>query len=104
MRWFGLATSLIGRDRELMELMARSGCAGLLIGLESICDASLGDIRKRFNDPSLYRTLIADLHALGISIQGCFVFGHDHDDDRRIRSRPCSSRSMRPSTFRALRS
>jgi radical SAM superfamily enzyme YgiQ (UPF0313 family) len=78
-RWFGLATSLIGRDRALMELMARSGCAGLLIGLESICEASLGDSRKRFNDPTLYGTLISDLHALGISIQGCFVFGHDHD-------------------------
>ena len=78
-RWFGLATSLIGRDRALMELTARSGCAGLLIGFESICDSSLGDIRKRFNDPTLYRALIGDLHALGISIQGCFVFGHDHD-------------------------
>ena len=78
-RWFGLATSLIGRDRALMELTARSGCAGLLIGFESICESSLGDIRKRFNDPALYRSLISDLHALGISIQGCFVFGHDHD-------------------------
>jgi radical SAM superfamily enzyme YgiQ (UPF0313 family) len=78
-RWFGLSTSLIGRDRELMQLMAKSGCAGLLIGLESICEASLGDVRKRFNDPSLYMTLISDLHALGISVQGCFVFGHDHD-------------------------
>jgi radical SAM superfamily enzyme YgiQ (UPF0313 family) len=78
-RWFGLSTSLIGRDRALMELSARSGCAGLLIGFESICDSSLGDIRKRFNDPTLYRALISDLHALGISIQGCFVFGHDHD-------------------------
>ena len=78
-RWFGLSTSLIGRDRELMELTARSGCAGLLIGFESICESSLGDVRKRFNDPTLYRTLVTDLHALGISIQGCFVFGHDHD-------------------------
>jgi radical SAM superfamily enzyme YgiQ (UPF0313 family) len=78
-RWFGLATSLIGRDRALMELTARSGCAGLLIGFESICESSLGDSRKRFNDPTLYRALISDLHALGISIQGCFVFGHDHD-------------------------
>ena len=57
-RWFrcacagsGSSTSLIGRDRALMELMARSGCAGLLIGFESICEASLGDSRKRFNDP-----------------------------------------------------
>jgi len=78
-RWFGLATSLIGRDRVLMELTARSGCAGLLIGFESICEASLTDVRKRFNDPALYAALIRDLHALGISIQGCFVFGHDHD-------------------------
>src|SRR5712671_1870362 len=78
-RWFGLATSLLGRDRELMELAARSGCAGLLIGFESICESSLGDARKKFNDPSRYRALVNDLHALDISIQGCFVFGHDHD-------------------------
>jgi len=78
-RWFGLATSLLGRDRKLMELAARSGCAGLLIGFESICESSLGDARKKFNDPSRYRALVNDLHALDISIQGCFVFGHDHD-------------------------
>jgi radical SAM superfamily enzyme YgiQ (UPF0313 family) len=78
-RWFGLSTSLIGREPELMQLMARSGCAGLLIGLETISAANLKTIRKRFNDPSLYRALIADLHGLGISIQGCFVFGNDHD-------------------------
>jgi radical SAM superfamily enzyme YgiQ (UPF0313 family) len=78
-RWFGLATSLIGRNPDLMQLMARSGCAGLLIGFETITTAGLRDINKRFNDPRLYRSLITDLHALGISIQGCFVFGNDHD-------------------------
>ena len=77
--WFGLATSLIGRDPELMETMARSGCKGLLIGFESLNDAGLSSIRKGFNKPSVYRQLIDDLHALGISIQGCFVFGSDHD-------------------------
>jgi radical SAM superfamily enzyme YgiQ (UPF0313 family) len=45
-RWFGLATSLIGRDGELMQLMARSGCGGLLIGLESICVASASTIPR----------------------------------------------------------
>lgn len=79
-RWFGLSTSLIGRDPALMELMARSGCAGLLIGFETVTDQGLKDINKRFNDPALYRSLISDLHRLGISIQGCFVFGNDHDD------------------------
>lgn len=79
-RWFGLATSLIGRDRGLMELMARSGCAGLLIGFETMNERGLGSIKKMFNDPSRYRQLVDDLHRLGISIQGCFVFGSDDDD------------------------
>ena len=79
-KWFGLSTSLIGRDRDLMELMARSGCSGLLIGFETISKAALGDIGKKFNDPTLYRSLVEDLHRLKISIQGCFVFGNDHDD------------------------
>jgi radical SAM superfamily enzyme YgiQ (UPF0313 family) len=78
-RWFGLATSLIGRDPDLMALMARSGCAGLLIGFETVSEQGLADIRKSFNDPALYRRLVSDLHRLGISIQGCFVFGGDHD-------------------------
>jgi radical SAM superfamily enzyme YgiQ (UPF0313 family) len=78
-RWFGLSTVLIAHDRELMELMGRSGCRGLLLGLESITDGSLGDANKRFNSSVDYAQLIADLHDLGIAIQGCFVFGMDHD-------------------------
>ncbi len=78
-RWFGLSTVLIAHDRELMELMRRSGCRGLLLGLESIMPASLRDAHKRFNSSVDYRDLIADLHELGIAIQGCFVFGLDHD-------------------------
>jgi len=79
LNWFGLSTSLIGRDPDLMELMARSGCKGLLIGFETISKGSLGDAGKRFNDPTNYGRLVADLHHLGISLQGCFVFGLDHD-------------------------
>jgi radical SAM superfamily enzyme YgiQ (UPF0313 family) len=78
-RWFGLSTVLIAHDLELMELMARSGCRGLLLGLESIMSGSLGDANKRFNGSVDYKALIADLHDLHIAIQGCFVFGLDHD-------------------------
>jgi len=80
-RWFGLSTSLIGRDPSLMDLMAQSGCTGLLIGFESISRAGLGTIDKRFNDPTLYAELIRDLHKRGITIQGCFVFGNDADTE-----------------------
>ena len=78
-RWYGLSTSLIGRDPALMKLMAKSGCNGLLIGFETTTEGSLFDAGKRFNDPALYRKLVADLHGHGISVQGCFVFGLDHD-------------------------
>ena len=79
-RWFGLSTVLIAHDPELMELMARSGCRGLLLGLESITAGSLGDANKRFNASVDYKALIEHLHELGIALQGCFVFGLDHDD------------------------
>jgi radical SAM superfamily enzyme YgiQ (UPF0313 family) len=78
-RWFGLSTVLIAHDQELMQLMARSGCRGLLLGLETITQDSLLDAGKRFNGSVDYARLIADLHALDIAVQGCFVFGLDHD-------------------------
>ncbi len=78
-KWYGLSTVLIAHQPELMELMARSGCKGLLLGLETVSEESLKDAKKRFNASVGYKQLIADLHHLGIAIQGCFVFGLDHD-------------------------
>ncbi|MEA3456505.1 MAG: radical SAM protein [Campylobacterota bacterium] len=78
-QWFGLCTVLIANDDDMLELMARSGCKGLLLGLESISQDSLKDINKQFNASVDYRRLIEKLHRLKISIQGCFVFGLDHD-------------------------
>jgi radical SAM superfamily enzyme YgiQ (UPF0313 family) len=79
LRWFGLSTVLIAHNPELMQLMARSGCRGLLLGLETITERGLDDARKKFNASVDYAKLIRDLHDLGIAIQGCFVFGLDHD-------------------------
>ena len=78
-QWFGLSTVLIAHDDALMELMARSGCKGLLLGLESISQSGLKATHKQFNTSVDYHRLIQKLHKLGISIQGCFVFGLDED-------------------------
>lgn len=78
-QWFGLSTVLLAHDPELMELVARSGCKGLLLGLETMNPASMDDAGKRFNGSVDFKKLIGDLHRLGIAIQGCFVFGLDHD-------------------------
>lgn len=80
-RWFGLVTSLIGRDEELMDLMAASGCSGVLIGFETVGAAALKAMRKGFNEPTGYAALVRALHRRGISIYGTFVFGLDEDDE-----------------------
>jgi len=78
-QWYGLATTLLGDDAPLLGLAARSGCKGLLMGLESISPANLRDSKKAFNSPERYRDLVEILHRHGIALQGCFVFGLDHD-------------------------
>lgn len=78
-QWYGLATVLLGDDLELLELAARSGCKGLLMGLESISPQNLRESHKGFNSPEKYARVVERLHEHGIALQGCFVFGLDHD-------------------------
>ncbi len=78
-RWYGLSTMLLADDTELLDLAARSGCAGLLIGFESIRTQNLRRSGKGFNRPDQFRHVISQLHARGIAIYGCFVFGMDDD-------------------------
>jgi radical SAM superfamily enzyme YgiQ (UPF0313 family) len=79
-RWGGLATTMIAWDDELLDLAAESGCAGLLLGFESLSDGALAETRKQFSSRMEYTTVIEKLHARRIAIQGCFVFGFDDDD------------------------
>jgi radical SAM superfamily enzyme YgiQ (UPF0313 family) len=78
-QWYGLATVLLGQDPELLGLAQRSGCKGILMGLESISRENLRASKKGFNSPERYQDLVAALHRHGIALQGCFVFGLDHD-------------------------
>lgn len=79
-QWYGLATVLLTEDAELLELCGRSGCRGLLMGLESISPANLRLTHKTFNSPENYGRVVQRLHDHGIALQGCFVFGLDDDE------------------------
>ena len=81
MRWVGLATTRIAEDDELLKLAAQSGCKGLLIGFESVSQATLNQTQKHFHSADQYAEIVRKLHDHGIGIQGCFVFGFDNDDD-----------------------
>ncbi|MFN8392040.1 MAG: radical SAM protein [Bdellovibrionota bacterium] len=78
-KWFGLSTVLLGKDQELMDLCARSGCRGLLIGFETVSKAGLSYYNKRFNRPEEYGAFVRALHDRNIMIMGTFVFGNDND-------------------------
>ena len=77
--WFGLSTTLLGKEIPLLELAARSGCTGLLMGFESITPENLKRSLKGFNSPAQYKDLTALLHQHGITLMACFTFGLDSD-------------------------
>jgi len=79
-RWGGLATVEVAKNQALLDLMRKSGCAYLLLGFESINQSNLRKVHKGFNKPADYRHVMEALHDRDISVQGCFVFGLDEDD------------------------
>ena len=77
--WFGLTTTLLNQNKTLLELAARSGCSGLLMGFESISRDNQKLIKKGFNSPTDYRTIVEELHRYKITLMACFTFGLDND-------------------------
>jgi len=66
-------------DPGLVKLMAQAGCTGVFVGLETLCDESLSEARKRCPGTSEYARRVEIFHVNGIEVNGSFVFGFDHD-------------------------
>lgn len=80
-RWFTETDISVAEDEELLQMMHESGCAQILIGLESPVDGGLKGIELR-NDWKLRRRLhyidaIRKIQSKGITVNGCFVLGLD---------------------------
>jgi radical SAM superfamily enzyme YgiQ (UPF0313 family) len=88
-RWYSQIGFPVTRDPQALDLMRRSGCRGLFIGLESLVQQSLAETGKGFNLAAEYRGGIEALHRRGIAVIAAFVLGYDHDDagvfDRTLR-------------------
>jgi len=79
--WSAQASIRAADDDEFLELAARSGCKQLFIGLESVTQASVNEVSKRFNRVDKYAQAIERIHAHGIAVQAGIVFGFDHDTE-----------------------
>lgn len=81
-RWVSQGSLDMLRDRELMELMVRSGCLGLVIGFESITPDCIGAMGKGTNlsgARNRYAREIAELRRWGLQTWAAFTVGHDGD-------------------------
>lgn len=88
-RWVSQASIDMLADRELMDLMVRSGCQGNVIGFESISDASLRGMHKAVNRSSAadqYAGAIEQLRSYGQQTWAAFTLGHDADTVESIQA------------------
>ncbi len=78
-RWVGQASIDMANDRELMKLMAQSGCLGHVVGFESIDENGLIELNKRPNLAGFnkYRDQIKVLSDFGLQTWAAFTIGHD---------------------------
>jgi len=82
--WVSQASIDMTRDRELMDLMAKSGCVGNVIGFESLEAENLRSMKKPQNTKSKhgYEAYAGQLKILrdhGMQTWAAFTLGHDYD-------------------------
>jgi len=75
--WVGQGEITVGEDREMVDLMSRSGCHMLLIGMETISGSQLEAIGKGCMNADRYAGCLETLHDHGIANIGCFIMGLD---------------------------
>ncbi len=80
--WVGQASVDLADDDELLSLLSKSGCMGLVIGFESLDKDNLIQMKKgwevKFN---MCEKVLKKLRESGIAIWASFLFGYDNDDE-----------------------
>jgi radical SAM superfamily enzyme YgiQ (UPF0313 family) len=80
--WFGFTSLNIYQDDVVLDAMVKSGCCGVLIGIESIDENALSTMKKKVNlkiTIEKYRQAVAAIRKHGIAVWGTMVFGNDFE-------------------------
>ena len=81
-KWFTETDLSVSRDPELLKMMRESGCAQILIGLESPRESDLDGLEMRTNwkqkHCAEYAEAIRTIQSHGITVNGCFILGLDN--------------------------
>ena len=77
--WMSQASIEIGDFPDLLARMAAAGCMHLLIGFESVNEASLSEAHKRQNSVEKYAGTITRIHQAGVHVCASMIVGFDND-------------------------
>ena len=85
--WVSQASIDMTQDRELMDLMMKSGCLGHVIGFESLNPQNLRNMQKTPNLSTGFDTYKPQLEILrdyGLQIWAAFTLGHEYDTVKSV--------------------
>ena len=78
-KWTCLCTANIGSDAEFLDLMRRSGCNHINIGMETVSAENLKLINKKQNHTDKYDRQFKEIRKRGIEYSLNVIFGLDGD-------------------------
>jgi len=78
-KWAAATTIEFPFDKELFDLVCRSGLMGLLIGFESMDQANMNSFGKGFNEVKKYKEAVRICHDRHVGVLGTFIVGFDGD-------------------------
>ncbi|MBS1704537.1 MAG: B12-binding domain-containing radical SAM protein [Armatimonadetes bacterium] len=82
LKWFTETDIRVADHPELLDALRESGCKQLLIGFESVDVSSLSEADSRGWKQKRRDRYLEAIHAIqsrGITVNGCFIMGFDHD-------------------------
>jgi len=88
--WWTQCSLNVADDDEVLELMAKSGCKLIFIGIESETTEGLEDTNKKLNARmgfDKYTEAFNKIHKHGMAVLGSFIFGLDSDTEESLKNR-----------------
>jgi radical SAM superfamily enzyme YgiQ (UPF0313 family) len=101
LNWVSQISTTVMKNPDLIDLAAKAGCTGALIGVESLSQPSLKTVNKGFNRVERYEEMIQRMQKNGINPCLSFIFGFDEDTPDLFRSTVdfCKKNKIGISTF-----
>jgi radical SAM superfamily enzyme YgiQ (UPF0313 family) len=83
-RWIGQISLDVINDPAMLDLIAESGCVGLLVGFESLNPETLVSVGKEVNCQVDYALALSRIRQRGIVVYGTFLLGLQQDGRQAV--------------------